>query len=261
MQIEYILIIVFFLSVLFSIVGIGGASIYVPLFYFFGIEMSDAIIIGLMMNILTTIVNNIVFYKQKIKISKSKNETKAIIGLFFGILIGSVFGTYFFKTAPIKILKIILGIILVFASYYMIKNNELKKIDNKKDHKTKISKINYFLFGIGVGAIAGCIGIGGGIFLVPFLTHQTNDIKKAIFTSYAAVFFASFSALILRFILNNADFSFDYMLAIALGLIAILGSYIGSHLIATNKIKTQTLKKIFGLVLIVFAIKLLAEVF
>jgi uncharacterized membrane protein YfcA len=62
MEFIIILLIVLIVSIIFSIVGLGGAIIYVPLFYWLGIPLEIAIPTALLLNCITAGSASLTYY-------------------------------------------------------------------------------------------------------------------------------------------------------------------------------------------------------
>jgi len=246
MEIFLLAVIVFFLSILFSMIGIGGASIYVPLFYSLGFELNQAIALGLFLNISTTFFSSINFYRKKIMI----NEKKVLLTFLITIITGSLLSSVFFKFIDQIFVKIFLIIFLILGSI---------NIATENPHTTKTKIKNRFfdiIFGLIVGIGTGIAGIGGGILLIPYLIKRGLDTKNAIAISHFCVFFASLITLLIH--LNNG-LKLEIINYIPIVLIAIIGSEIGSWIILTNRIDNRSFRKIFVLIASFFIIKLILE--
>jgi len=114
------------------------------------------------------------------------------------------------------------------------------------------------MIGLGAGILSGLVGVGGGILIVPALVyflhytqHQAQGTSLGVLT---------FPVVVLAFLTYYRDslqtgnpIDFKVILIIAIGFFA--GSYFGSNL--AIRIDQQTLKKIFGLILLYTAIKML----
>ena len=107
------------------------------------------------------------------------------------------------------------------------------------------------IIGLLTGLINGLLGIGGGTILIPAMVfflgveqHQAHGTSLMVILPTATI-----SALIYYF-KGNLDLALS--LRVALG--AILGGYLGARLM--NKIPAQTLKKIFGIFMILAGLRM-----
>ena len=114
----------------------------------------------------------------------------------------------------------------------------------------------YFIIGSIGGLLSGILGIGGGVVFVPLLTYLTkSDFKTNTgVSSLAVVFVASGSSI--TYVLNDfsdgSNLLFEILIIVFGG---ICGSYIGSKL--TQSIDTALLKKIFAILLIASAYRII----
>ena len=109
------------------------------------------------------------------------------------------------------------------------------------------------LIGILAGIIAGGMGVGGGIIIVPALVfffglsqHQAQGTSLAVLLPPISL---------LAVIKYQKDGYINYKFAIVLALAFFLGSYLGG-LFAVN-LPAKTLKKIFGVLMLIAGIKMI----
>ena len=109
------------------------------------------------------------------------------------------------------------------------------------------------LIGIGAGVLSGLIGIGGGIIIVPALVYFLGFTQLgAQGTSLAMLMLpVGFLAVINFYKAGHINYPAVFMIAIGF----IIGSYFGSKFALT--LPQDTLKKIFAVLMIVIAFKML----
>jgi len=113
------------------------------------------------------------------------------------------------------------------------------------------------IIGLVVGVMAGLLGIGGGVFIVPLLIYALKmPTKTAAATSIFIVVFSSFSGFLTHISLAGTDWKFILLAAI----FSFSGGQLGSK-IMSEKLKGKVVRRIFGVVLIVFAFKLIQKAF
>ena len=169
-----ILSIFFFITaILYSSVGFGGGSTYLALMLIWDIPYYIFPIIALFCNIIVVSGNSFNYIK-----SGNLN-----LKLLTPYLMGSI--PFAFIGASISISKdlfeVVLFLVLMFAGMFLL-------IESKSFNKNqiKIRQIPKFLsicIGSLIGFVSGLIGIGGGIFLSPFLFLMKAGIPKHITTS------------------------------------------------------------------------------
>jgi len=116
-----------------------------------------------------------------------------------------------------------------------------------------------------IGAISALVSIGGGSLTVPYLTWRGVGIKNAIGTSAAIGFYIALAGTFGYFINGiishtEAGYAGGYIYWPALLLVS-LASYLtapyGAKL--TQKLPVQTLKKVFGVLLMALSLKMAAS--
>lgn len=110
--------------------------------------------------------------------------------------------------------------------------------------------LSYFAVGIFIGILAALFGLGGGFLVVPMLNLLGVEMHHAVGTSSAAVVFTSLSSAIAY----SRQRRIHYRVGLLLASTAVIGAYIGAWL--TSFISASGLKVIFGLALIVVAVRI-----
>ncbi|MEO2152103.1 MAG: sulfite exporter TauE/SafE family protein, partial [Thermococcus sp.] len=110
--------------------------------------------------------------------------------------------------------------------------------------------LSYFAIGIFIGILAALFGLGGGFLIVPVLNLLGVEMHHAVGTSSAAVVFTSLSSAIAY----SRQRRIHYRAGLLLASTAVIGAYIGAWL--TSFISASQLKVIFGLALIVVAVRI-----
>ena len=112
----------------------------------------------------------------------------------------------------------------------------------------------FVIIGFGAGILSGMIGIGGGLIMVPALVYLMGMNQfEAQGTSIAAMLPPI--GILAAFNYYKVD-AINMKFAIIIGLTFVLGGYLGSKL-TLNFISESTLKKIFGIVMLVGGIKMI----
>jgi uncharacterized membrane protein YfcA len=110
--------------------------------------------------------------------------------------------------------------------------------------------VGYFAVGVFIGILAALFGLGGGFLIVPTLNFLGVEIHHAVGTSSAAVVFTSLSSAIAY----SRQKRIHYKVGLLLASTAVIGAYIGAWL--TSFISAAQLKVIFGLALVVVAVRI-----
>ena len=161
--------------------GVGGGIITVPVLVacFIQYDFEDAIMTHMAVG---TSLGCIVF--TGISSAYAHRQKNAINYKFFkpialGIVIGAFLGALFAVQLNGNILKIIIGIFALFVAIQMGINREIEF-----KQRAKRNKEPYFV-GTGIGFTSSILGIGGGIFSVPYLKASGLTMTSSIGTSAA----------------------------------------------------------------------------
>ena len=242
----YFLAFLFFIvAFVYSSVGLGGASSYTALMAIFGISSLAIPMVSLSLNLLVTSVGSFNFIRNK----------HAKIKLILPFLISSIPMAYLGGSLdlPKEIFYwiLLISLILVAARIYLWQSMSFQ-FNLKKNEKIIISLIT----GSVLGLIAGIVGIGGGIYLVPLIIILgLGTEKEAAACGAIFIWLNSASGLLSRLQYNSIDLT-NYIPLIIAGIAgAALGSYLGSF-----KFSPKVMDKMLGLVIIVAIIFLTKKV-
>ncbi|TDG35557.1 sulfite exporter TauE/SafE family protein [Pedobacter changchengzhani] len=237
-----------FIGIALGLIGGGGSILTVPvLVYIFKIDTLAATAYSLFIVGATSIVGSISYFKKQLVNFK----TVLVLGI---PSIFSVFLTrwYILPTIPQEIfrangwpvtknilLMILFALLMIFASYSMIKKDE--KIDESKSTVKTQNYQSLFIKGIFIGLITGLIGAGGGFLIIPVLVKNLKlSMKMAVGTSLVIISINSLAG----FLFSLSHFNVEWIFAIKIASLAILGILIGSYL--STKINGEKLKPAFG---------------
>jgi hypothetical protein len=234
---DYLLPFLFLLiAFIYSSVGLGGGSSYTALMAIFGISYQIIPTTSLIMNLIVTFISMIHFWK----------NGHGRLNLIIPFLITSIPMTFvagsldvpeiFFK------LFLLATLILVAVRIYII--NDLKISIQLTDTQKWI-----FILTIGaiLGFIAGAVGIGGGIYLVPLIImFGLGTEKEAAAAGAMFIWVNSLVGVIARAKIGYFDLQFILPLAIAV----LIGGFVGSYMGAI-KFNPKTIQKIMGGVIII----------
>jgi uncharacterized membrane protein YfcA len=242
----YFLAVLFFLvAFTYSSVGLGGGSSYTALMAVVGVSTLAIPLISLSLNLFVTTVGSFNFIRNR----------HARIKLVLPFLISSIPMAYLGGSLklPKEIFYWILLISLVFVALriYAWQNTTIK-MNIDQNGKILISLIA----GSMLGLVAGIVGIGGGIYLVPLIIILgLGTGKEAAACGAVFIWLNSCSGLISRIQYNSIDLT-NYIPLIAAVLAGgTMGSFMGSF-----KFSPKVMEKILGAVIIVAIIFLTGKV-
>ncbi len=235
----------FFVGILASRFGIGGAIITIPFFrIIFGLSGQAAIATALPLTIPTALSGALVFHKKKL-IKYKTAITAGIFGAGFSVM--GAYATMFFSSDALMIMTALLFYILAFIMY------------NEKGKSEKVAPATLFekavasiLIGCIAGFVSGFFGIGGGVILVPLLVAVRQiPLRRAIPTSLATMAIYAIPGALAHYSLGNVDV--DLLAFVMLGSIA--GAYVSAE--KTARTGEESLRKMFALLLAVLGTLLL----
>lgn len=237
------------LAFLFSMLGLGGAMLYVPVFHWFGYDFkSVAIPTGLFLNGITALSASIYYFRAKMV------DVVGGIPLIVSSLIGAPVGAYFTKFVPTQTLVFMFALAMVFAGGRML------MVSGRPDKETMMApNLRVILMSVGgffIGFIAGLLGVGGGFLFVPLMLAMGYKTKDAAATSAFVVVFSSFSG----FAGHLAEGRYEWPLMAATMIVVIIGSQIGAK-VMNEKMKSRWIKQLFAVVLLGVSVKLLWPIF
>ena len=232
-------------SFIFSMLGQGGALVYVPLLNWAGFDMVGvAIPLSLLLNSLTTALVLIPFARKKMV------DWKGGAVMAVTALIAAPLGALTSPHVPVRMLKIFFSIMVIVAALRIL------WISGKADPENMLSFRKRSIIGFFVGSFAGfsggMLGIGGGFIIAPILMMMGYKTKEAAATTAFVVTFSSFSGF-----LGHVSQSHMNWFLLAIGVVAvIIGSQLGGRYV-TKKAKSKQVKIIYVVVLLLIASKLI----
>lgn len=162
-----------------------------------------------------------------------------------------IFSTEIFTLSKSVLIMIVFAIVMIFASFRMIKPSEVKIEEASK----KLNFFNIGLQGVIIGLVAGFVGAGGGFLIIPSLVLLARTpMKIAIGTSLLIV--ASQSLIGFLADIGQEEF-IDWKLLIIFTICSVIGIFIGNKL--SKKIESNNLKTIFGWFVLVMGVYILIK--
>jgi len=235
-------------SFLFSMLGLGGALIYVPVLKWAGFPVKEvAIPLALLLNGLTTLIALIAYFKNKLV------DIKGGLAMTISAFLFAPIGAIVSDKLPVNFL------LILFSAAVLVAAGRMLFMSNRPEPKDIMSFKKRAVIGAIIGGfagfMAGLLGVGGGFIMAPLLMWMGYETKKAAATSAFAVTFSSFSG----FLGHVAQGHFEVTLTIILSAVVIIGALLGSNFLVA-KAKTSRVKQIFAVVLFAIAIKIIIGV-
>ncbi len=244
MELLPVILIAFLVSALFSMLGLGGAIIYTPLFFWLDVPLLAAITMALLLNTITAASASMTYLRQHLV------DRRFALPIILTSIIGALTGSYIALRVETKIIILLLSIILFLASIRILFFNSLCFTSGPIDRKKSVIGAGAGFF---IGIISSLVGIGGGTFVVPLLLILGFETKNAVATSSFIITFMSLSGFLGH--LNFEQQQLDVGLLLYAGAAAFIGAQAGSRLF--RRASPRTIERMFALVLLLIAGKLL----
>jgi uncharacterized membrane protein YfcA len=249
-------------GVMAGLLGIGGGGILVPtlttIFIFQGVSKDTVVHLALGTSMACIALTSL-------SSMRAHHANGAVIWplakvMSLGMIVGTLSATFLIPYLSSKALAVFFSAFMAYVAFQMFRST--------KTHAGSgdINKTELRLVTLGIGATSALVSIGGGSLTVPYLTWRNINIRNAIGTS-AALGFAISIAGTLGYLFNGImtvgsttdTWGYIYLPAV---LLVSIPSYFTAPLGAklTQKLPVQTLKKIFGVLLVILSLKMLSSV-
>jgi uncharacterized protein len=255
-------IVVLILAVPFSMVGQGGGSTYVPVLLVAGMSFYTASTTSLFMIMLASLAATLAFGRKKTV------DWKLLFAIIPLAILGSFAGGYAAQFVSVMVLKITFAAVLIIAAFFMLR--PVKEGQSPSfmpqwwqwdrtcgEQRYRIS-LGLLIPATGVaGFIAGLIGVGGGLFLLPLLILLFGcPTRIAIGVSSTYVGIAALPGFIGHLVGGS---SFNIWIALPLAAAAFAGASLGPRL--SLKTSIPRLRQVLAIVLIALAIWMVVNIF
>jgi len=247
----------FVVSTMFSMLGMGGGILYVPILLIAGYTMDTAPGISLILILGTSLAALFTFSK------KNMVDWKLALVIDPPTDIMAFVGGYFSAMVPESVLRGILAGILIIAGILMIKQKKVGEVKIEKQgwwywHRKfnadeYIVNIPMVLTATAlIGVLSGMLGITGGIIKLPIMVLLCGvPMGVAVATSTVMVAVTALSGAAGHAASGTVDWKTGAILAVA----CIIAGTIGSKI--SLKIDKSKLKRIFGVVVLLIACRII----
>ena len=247
MSLILLLAVIFFSSFILTMVGLGGGLIFSPLFVLLGFPLTTAVSASLFLNGIAALSAAITYYRKKMI------DVKTAVPLLVSSSLAAPLGAMLTSLIDLRIFSGILAGVIFLAAIRMIFSGKAERETTVLNEKHRI--LGGGAIGIAVGVMAGLLGIGGGVFIVPLLIYVLKmPTKTAAATSIFIVVFSSFSGFVAHISLASTDWKFILLAAV----FSFAGGQLGSR-VMSEKLKGKAVRRIFGGILLIFFLKLLQK--
>ncbi|GAB4419393.1 MAG: sulfite exporter TauE/SafE family protein [Anaerolineales bacterium] len=227
----------FVISFVFSMLGMGGAQLYIPILYWMGMDFkTEAIPLGMLLNLVNSSSAALTYGRKKLI------AWQVAIPFTITMILFAPLGVWLNVQLPVKPLLVFFALFTAAAAILMLSGWK-----PKSGEMTLRGRVALGLgAGSALGTIAGLIGRGGGSFVVPLLYIAGLETKMAAATSAFVVTASGLSSFISH-LATAAQPQWGVWIATVIAVL--LGSQLGSRLMA-EKMKSKAVKQVFGWVLL-----------
>jgi uncharacterized membrane protein YfcA len=234
-------VLLFALSFLSGMMGLGVAFIATPVLGLFGFELKHEIMpLSLWLNGLTAIAGAVTFAR------KGMVDWRTAIPLLIVTTLIAPIGVWLLQFVSTTTLWWLYVVVLVFLAYRMAfpPKQDDSAIPQISDH----TRVQAGAASAGIGVFAGLLGVGPGFLLMPALVLFGYTARLAAATNSVIVTLPSFSA----FATHLPDARFDWTLLILTSVAAVIGAQAGANFMA-KRVKSLTLSRAFATALVLLA--------
>jgi uncharacterized membrane protein YfcA len=231
----------FGLSFLSGMLGLGVAFVAIPVLGLFGFDLKDVIQPwALLLNGLTAISGAIAFWRAGMV------DRRGALLLIVITTIGAPLGVWLLQFASTTVVWWLYVGVLIFLAVRML----LPKPRSTEDVSeiTDGGRVRAGAAAVPISIFAGFLGVGPGFLLMPTLTLVGYSARLAAATNSVAVTVPSFSA----FASHLGTATFDWPTVIITSIASIIGAWLGARFTA-GRVKSATLSRIFAVALVVLA--------
>ena len=245
------------ISTLFSMIGMGGGILYVPILLFAGFTFKQAPAISLILISATSLAALFTFWRNR------RVDWKLALVIDPPTDIMAFVGGYFSALVPEPVLRGILVAVLMVAGTLMLKGGAGKPVATSRPRgwwywhrefngESYVVNLPLVLTATAlIGILSGMLGITGGIIKLPIMVLLCGvPMDIAVATSTVMVAVTALSGLYGQ-ALNQAV---DWRIGLVLAGAAVIGGLVGSRV--SLNLDKKRLKRIFGVVVWLIALKM-----
>ena len=233
----------FALSFLAGMLGLGVAFIATPVLGLFGYELKHVIMPwSLMLNGLTAIAGAVTFARARMV------DWRTAVPLLIITTLAAPAGVWLLQFVPTDVVWWIYVGVLFFLAYRMAFPPKMD--DSQAPVITDGTRVKGGLLSAGIGVFAGFLGVGPGFLMMPTLVLLGYSAWVAAATNAVIVTLPSFSA----FATHLADAQFDWLMLALTSVSAVIGAWLGARFMA-KRVKSLTLSRVFAAALALLAVQ------
>lgn len=226
----------FVVAFVYSMVGLGGGSSYTALMAIVGMNFLAIPLISLMLNLFVTTVSSFNYIRRR----------HARWNLILPFILSSI--PMAFVGGSLQLPKeIFYWILLASLVFVALRIYAWDNLSLKIELGQRAQLITSIISGALLGLVAGIVGIGGGVYLVPLIILLgLGTEKEAAACGTIFIWMTSCSGLIARLQYNAIDISNYMPLIVAVLIGGFAGSWLGS-----SRLSPGIMQKVLGLIILI----------
>jgi len=227
----------FAIAFVFSMLGMGGSQLYIPILYWMGLDFkTEAVPLGMLLNVVNSSSAAITYGRKKLIV------WRVAVPFAVSMILFAPLGVWLNVQLPVQPLLIFFALFTAAAAVLMLSGWKPKRGDLSPKGRVALG----VGAGSGLGLVAGLIGRGGGSFVVPLLYIAGLEARNAAATS-AFIVTCSGTSSFISHLATAAQPQWEVWIASVVAVL--LGSQLGSRLMA-GRMKSRAVKQVFGWVLL-----------
>lgn len=232
-----------FFSALFATGGMGSSIVLIPILGFLGVDFNLAKAVGLFINTMTTSTASFLNWRRQLL------DFSTITPFIIASVCCAPIGTYCASIWDVHYVKLFFVMFLFFSAARMF-------FRRRPAHEESVKcKWAMFPLGLGVGFLAGLLGIGGGALIIPTLFAMGFSPRQIAINASFMIPFSTMSA----FLSYAGLVSIDWTLIGVTTIGGMLGGFVGNRIMHA-KLQNADIKNVLCLVLCLVALKMLYDI-
>ena len=240
---------IFAISLVLTMVGLGGGLIFSPLFVLLGFAKSQAASASLFLNLIAAASAAYTYSRKKMV------DFSLAIPLIISSSLAAPVGSYLNMRIDLTPFLVIMAVVLALAGVRMLMSPAAETESVGMAQSKKI--VRSVCIGACIGLMGGLLGIGGGVFIVPLLIYVLKTPTKIAAAS--STFIVCFSSLA-GFLGYASMAKINWMFILPAALVSFAGGQAGSR-IMSSRLKGKSIRVIFSVILFILCVKLLHRSF
>lgn len=234
-------LILFVLSFLSGMMGLGVAFIATPVLGLFGLDLKNEIMpLTLWLNGLTAIASAVAYSRARMV------DWRTAVPLLLITTLMAPLGVWVLRFVPTTaVWWIYVGVLVALACRMAFSRG---KDDGQAPDIADRTRVKAGALSAVIAVFAGFLGVGPGFLLMPTLVLLGYTARLAAATNSVIVTLPSFSA----FFFHLAEARFDWTMLVLASLTSVLGAQLGARFMA-KRVKSPTLTRLFASALVLLA--------